>query len=142
MTAPGRTVREAGEADLSRLSAIRAVSLPERAPRLLEYGVTGPPLVLVAEATDPVGYAMTVTGAEDAYLAELAVAPDDRGEGHGRALVEATVDRVGRHDRLELATRADDGRARAFYRACGFRVVETLPDRYEAGDGVLFSRPL
>jgi ribosomal-protein-alanine N-acetyltransferase len=138
-------VEPATEADLPALVPVRLVSLPERAPRLLEYAVSGPPLVLVARerpGSTPVGYALTVVGDDRATVLELAVAPAERGHGHGSALVEATVDRLPSPVAvLEVETPAD-GDAKGFYRRLGFETAERLPDRYEAGDGLLLCRRL
>ncbi|PSQ11980.1 N-acetyltransferase [Halobacteriales archaeon QS_5_70_15] len=155
------TVREARPDDLPRLSAVRAASLREAPPLLLEVAVRGAGLVLVAaepgaaDATDvtgaptatradPVGYALAMRDGEGeaAYLAELAVAPARRRRGHGSALLSALLDRLADHDELRLTARADDDRARAFYEAAGFEPRRELPDHYGDGDGVLYGRRL
>ena len=142
-------VREARPGDRPRLAAIRAASLHEAPPRLLDAAVRGVGLVLVA--TDPatkeeipVGYALAIRDAEGevAYLAELAVAPGNRRRGHGSALLGALLDRLSDHEVLRLTTRADDDRARAFYESSGFEPIRTLPDHYADGDGVLYERKL
>lgn len=138
-------VREARPEDLPRLTAIRAASLREAPPLLLDVAVRGVGLVLVATADGiPVGYAMAMRDddREVAYLAELAVAPDHRRRGHGSALLSAVADRLADHERLRLTTRATDDRARAFYEAAGFEPLRELPGHYEAGDGVLYDRRL
>ena len=149
------TVREARPEDLPRLAAIRAASLREAPPLLLEVAVRGAGLVLVATSSGgpdatpgdratPVGYALAMRdeGREVAYLAELAVAPEHRRRGHGSALLSTLVDRVADHDELRLTTRANDDRARAFYEAAGFERHRELPDHYADGDGVLYGRRL
>jgi ribosomal-protein-alanine N-acetyltransferase len=140
-------VREARPADLPRLRAIRAASLPEAPPLLLDVAVRGVGVVLVATVPaepDPVGYALAMRDGEGevAYLAELAVAPDHRRQGHGSALLSAVLDRLAGHAALRLTTRADDDRARAFYEAAGFEPVRRLPDHYADGDGTLYGRRL
>jgi len=138
-------VRDATPADLPRLETLRSAALPDSSPRLLAYGVRGPPVSLVACAPDGtvVGYALAMCDdAGDAYLAELAVAPGHRRQGYGRALVEAVARRLADHDRLTLTTPADDERARAFYRDAGFALVERLPGHFEGQDGVRLARPL
>jgi len=74
-------IREATRNDLTTLLAIQSISLDSTWPELLHAGIDGPPLVLVT-GRPPVGYALVITG-DPAYLAELAVAPDHRGSGHG-----------------------------------------------------------
>jgi ribosomal protein S18 acetylase RimI-like enzyme len=66
----------------------------------------------------------------DAYLEELYVAPEDRGRGVGRALLEETME-VARSTgaaRIELCTGEDDRAARALYESCGFTNREDAPD--------------
>ncbi|MFC6939332.1 GNAT family N-acetyltransferase [Salinirubellus sp. GCM10025818] len=142
---PSPPVREARAADLPRLRAIRAASLRETPPLLLDVAVRGVGLVLVATVSErPVGYALVMRDGESevAYLAELAVAPDYRRRGYGSALLSAVLDRVAEHRELRLTARADDERARSFYEASGFERVEELPDHYADGDGVLYGRQL
>jgi ribosomal-protein-alanine N-acetyltransferase len=141
------TVREARSDDLSRLAAIRAASLSEAPPSLLDVAVRGVGLVLVARAPpspEPVGYALATCDEERraASLLELAVAPGHRRQGHGTALLSAVSERLADHERLRLTTRATDDRARAFYEAAGFEPLRELPDHYEDDDGVLYDRRL
>lgn len=140
-------VREARPEDLPRLRAVRAASLRETSPLLLDVAVRGVGTVLVATVpgvAEPVGYALTMRDGERAvaYLAELAVAPDHRRRGHGSALLSALLDRLADHEEVRLTTRADDDRARSFYEAAGFERLERLPDHYADGDGVLYGRRL
>jgi len=52
-------------------------------PTCFELGVDGPPICLVAETDRPVRYALVVGGDDVAYVAELAVAPAEQGQGTG-----------------------------------------------------------
>lgn len=72
-----------------------------------------------------VGYAITWTVADQAELGNVAVAPEARGRGIGRALVEAVVERVGRRGAKEcfLEVRESNGTAQALYRSMGFEAV-------------------
>ncbi len=58
----------------------------------------------------------------DAYLEELYVAPERRGEGLGRAVLDAAlaVARDRGAGRIELGTDEDDTAARALYESSGF----------------------
>jgi GNAT superfamily N-acetyltransferase len=65
-----------------------------------------------------------------AYLEELYVAPDHRGEGLGRAILESAIDRA-RHRGarwIELGTSEDDVAARKLYESVGFINREGGPD--------------
>jgi ribosomal-protein-alanine N-acetyltransferase len=147
----GRRVREGRSTDLPALRAIQAAVLAEPWEELLAVAVDGPPILLVAtprgpatatsDTATPVGYALAVTDGDDdaGYLAELAVAPDAQGEGHGSALVDALVERLRESGVTELrvTVREVDETARAFYRDRGFERRERLPEHYERGDGFL-----
>ena len=63
---------------------------------------------------------------QECYLAELYVRPERRGEGLGRALLEAAIVEARRRgaDHMELGTSEDDVAARALYEEVGFRRTE------------------
>jgi ribosomal protein S18 acetylase RimI-like enzyme len=66
----------------------------------------------------------------DCYLEELYVVPDRRGQGIGRALMEAAMD-VAREEGaayMDLGTGEDDVAARALYESLGFSNREGKPD--------------
>jgi ribosomal protein S18 acetylase RimI-like enzyme len=70
------------------------------------------------------------TPSNDAYLEELYVAPARRGEGIGRALLEAALD-VSRErgaGNIQLGTSTDDVEARSLYESAGFTNREGSPD--------------
>jgi ribosomal protein S18 acetylase RimI-like enzyme len=62
----------------------------------------------------------------ECYLAELYVAPGHRGQGIGRALLEAALAEARRRgaDYMDLGTSEDDVVARHLYERCGFRRTE------------------
>ena len=71
-----------------------------------------------------------ITGALDAYLEELYVAPARRGWGLGRALLEAAMEtaRGQGATHMDLGTSEDDTAARALYESAGFTNREGRPD--------------
>jgi len=58
----------------------------------------------------------------ECYLAELYVAPDRRGQGLGRALMDAVIDlaRAEGADYIDLNTAVEDRAARSLYESLGF----------------------
>jgi ribosomal protein S18 acetylase RimI-like enzyme len=62
------------------------------------------------------------TGALDAYLEELYVAPEQRGRGIGRALLEAAMEvaRTAGSTHMDLGTSESDTAAIRLYESCGF----------------------
>ena len=65
-----------------------------------------------------------------AYLEELYVVPERRGEGLGRALLEAALEKARARgaDHIELGTAESDTAARALYESAGFTNREGRPD--------------
>ena len=68
--------------------------------------------------------------APECYLAGLYVVPDCRGQGLGRALMEAAIETARRQgaDRMKLGTSEDDVAARALYESLGFDNRKGRPD--------------
>ncbi len=71
------------------------------------------------------GYAITGRGGDTGYLQRLAVHPDTRGQGVGRALVVDALAwvRRGGGSRLMVNTQRTNDHAHALYEACGFRLL-------------------
>jgi ribosomal protein S18 acetylase RimI-like enzyme len=65
-----------------------------------------------------------------AYLEELYVAPPQRGEGLGRALLEAAMEEARERgaDHIDLGTAESDTAARGLYESAGFTNREGKPD--------------
>src|SRR5215208_802900 len=66
----------------------------------------------------------------ECYLAELYVVPELRGQGRGRVLMEAAIERAKAEGAsyMELNTGEDDVAARALYESLGFSRTEGKPD--------------
>jgi ribosomal protein S18 acetylase RimI-like enzyme len=107
-------------------------ALARRVGELLDEGDTA---VLLAGA-GPDGLAVLrfrrslSTPGLECYVAELYVVPDRRGQGLGRALMEAVIElaRERGADYLDLNTGEDDTAARALYESLGFSNREGRPD--------------
>jgi ribosomal protein S18 acetylase RimI-like enzyme len=76
------------------------------------------------------------SGGDETYLQELYVVPPLRGQGIGRALLEATIElaRECGADGIDLNTGETDTAARALYESMGFTNREGSPD----GPSMLF----
>jgi GNAT superfamily N-acetyltransferase len=70
------------------------------------------------------------SNAPECYLAELYVRPQRRGQGRGRALIEAAIEfaRGKGADHMDLGTGEQDVVARALYESVGFSNREGKPD--------------
>ena len=70
------------------------------------------------------------TAGLECYLAELYVVPERRGQGLGRALLEAALElaRAEGADHMDLGTSEDDVAARGLYESLGFVNRERPPD--------------
>ena len=73
---------------------------------------------------------LDTTGEPTAYLEELYVAPGKRGEGIGRALLEAAMDAARERGavHMDLTTSLDDVAAIGLYESAGFTNNEGSPD--------------
>jgi len=99
-------------------------ALAERVRQLLTDGE----ITVLLGGTKPHGLAVLRfrpairTEALDCYLEELYVAPDRRGRGLGRALLEAAIElaREKGATHMDLATSEDDVAARGLYERLGF----------------------
>ena len=71
-----------------------------------------------------------LTGEPACYLEELYVVPDRRGEGHGRALMEAAMASARERGAtwMELGTAVSDRAARGLYESLGFTNLEKPGD--------------
>lgn len=106
--------------------------IADRAAHLI---ATGDLTVLLA-GVGPDGFASLrfrpslYTGALDAYLEELYVVPERRGQGLGRALLEASMEHARERGaaHIDLATSETDAAARALYESAGFTNREGGPD--------------
>jgi ribosomal protein S18 acetylase RimI-like enzyme len=107
-------------------------TLTENARRMLERGEMT--VLLAGDGPDGIAelrFRPSVwTGELDAYLEELYVAPGRRGEGLGRALLEAAMQaaRAAGATHIDLGTSEDDVAAIGLYESAGFTNREGSPD--------------
>jgi ribosomal protein S18 acetylase RimI-like enzyme len=106
--------------------------LAERVARLLPAGE----MTVLLAGDPPRGLAVLrlrpaiFTDSLDCYLEELYVAPASRGQGLGRALMQAAIEHAcaAGAGRMELGTSEDDAAARALYESLGFSNREGKAD--------------
>jgi GNAT superfamily N-acetyltransferase len=141
-----RPIREAGAGDAARVARLLhdfnveyddpTPPIPALAERVGELLAERAIVVLLAGDEPPSGVALLRlrpalwSRANDAYLEELYVVPERRGEGIGRALLEAAIGaaRDAGADHLELTTGETDVEARGLYESRGFSNREGGPD--------------
>lgn len=119
--------------------------LAEPSPTTLEAALGGVGVLLVADSPDspPIGYVIGVPGDSIAWIAELVVAPQARGQGRGRALLGSCCARLADdHDRVRLAVAADNDRARSLYRSMGFDRVDRSETAFETGTALVYERSI
>ncbi len=126
------TVRPATQGDLLDMEALisQSVEMGDVLPRTLEELTDLLPSFFVAEAEDGriVGTAaLEVYNRKLAEVRSLCTSPETRGEGIGRALVAACLDRARDKGILEVMAITDKD---AFFRACGFDY--SLPNQRRA----------
>lgn len=83
------------------------------------------------------------SGREDAWLEDLFVMEDARGEGLGRTLVEVAIQRARSRgcERVQLETNSENKSAVALYEGAGFSSSH-LPERWGENPDLLFTRML
>ena len=109
--------------------------LLERIPDLISSG-EGVFFLAGDEWADPVGFAYLqfnpslYSRTRDAYLGELYVIPDRRGDGFGRAMLEAVLEEARAREaiHISLGTAVTDTEARGLYESAGFTDKEGDPD--------------
>lgn len=149
-------IRRAALADADALARVYAAVVPEgflggqppvdlaaRAARYEEMiGSDGPAAVWVLEDDGRVLGSANVTSRVTGVLSlGMAILPEGRGRGAGRALIETIMEHaraVGAH-KVDLEVWTDNARAIAVYSACGFEVEGVRREHYRRADGSLRS---
>lgn len=121
-------LRPLAEADLGRVMEVETASFSTPWKEATFRGLlrrTDTDLVAAVRGERLVGYAVAWTVLDQSELGNVAVAPVARGEGIGRALVEAILERVRGRGAREcfLEVRESNRLAQELYRSLGFEVV-------------------
>jgi ribosomal-protein-alanine N-acetyltransferase len=131
---PPLRLRQAERRDVDAVAAIEAISFSDPWSRASFASLLGNPQVLFAVAdaaprpADPravVGYVVAWFAADEAEIANIAVAPSVRGRGVGAALLDAALAEVTQRGAatVYLEVRESNAAARALYASRDFAVV-------------------
>lgn len=93
-------------------------------------------LVLVDERGTVRGYAGLLVVGGDGDIQTIALAPEQRGHGHGRMLMEALLNEAESRgaEQVFLEVRADNPAARGLYDSLGFEQIGVRPRYYQPDD--------
>lgn len=136
------TLRTAGPDDLAAIMALERAAFPTDAwsEPMMAAEIVSPHgrYVVDVEGEALLGYGgvRAVAGAADADIQTIAIAPEARGHGRGRALLQellATARERGARQ-VFLEVRADNPTATALYRSEGFLEVGRRPRYYQPDD--------
>ena len=143
-------IRDMKESDLDGVAAIEGVSFPTPWSReMFREDLTRPfsrPFTAEGPAGEILGYVVCWNVAGEAHILNIAVHPDFRGRGIGKALILEAIRRAGRARSkwIQLEVRAGNDQAQALYRKCGFTFIGIRKGYYtDTGeDALLFSREI
>ena len=93
--------------------------------------------IVLARPDAIVGYGVLSTGAQEAHILNVCVAPAEQGQGHGRRLVKRLLDlaRWHRSERVFLEVRPSNPHAIRLYETMGFNEFGRRPNYYPAKKG-------
>lgn len=93
-------------------------------------------IVAVDEQDAVRGYAGLFAPGAEGDIQTIAVIPELRGQGVGRALMETLIEEARRRkvEQLFLEVRADNAVARALYDTLGFEIIGERPGYYQPGN--------
>ena len=123
------SIREMGKTDIPAVLGIERRSFPTPWTEWMfesHLKFTGVSVNLVLEAEKGIrGYAIAWMAQDEIHLLSIAVGPDDRRLGYGRALLEEVIRRGGDWggSLVVLEVREGNEPARNFYENMGFRVI-------------------
>ena len=123
------SIREMGKTDIPAILGIERRSFPTPWTEWMfesHLKFTGVSVNLVLEAEKGIrGYAIAWMAPDEIHLLSIAVGPDDRRLGYGRALLEEVIRRGGEWggSLVVLEVREGNEPARNFYENMGFRVI-------------------
>lgn len=93
-------------------------------------------LVLTNEEDQLIGYGGLLAIGPDGDIQTIAIAPQERGAGYGRRILNALIDEAEQRTvrNVFLEVRADNPRALSLYASIGFAEIGVRPRYYQPGD--------
>ena len=141
---PAPTVREAVKADLLAVYRIEKASFPQPWPFAAFQRYVEKPTFLVAEfGAGVVGYIVADSvpnhGRPLGHVKDLAVHPDQRGQGVGTTLLRRALGAMRAQGvaEVKLEVRESNETARRLYESFGFDHRRTVPRYYDDGENAL-----
>jgi len=128
--------------DPATLAALHATSFPDAWNAKSIADLLAGPGVFAFAADD--GFVMVRVAAGEAEILTLAVVPEARGKGLGRALLQAAIRKARTLDAatMFLEVGADNPAARALYASLGFTKVGDRKGYYQGRDALVLRLPL
>jgi ribosomal-protein-alanine N-acetyltransferase len=144
-SSPGTpTVRQAVKADLLAIFRIEKASFPQPWPFAAFERYVGEPGFLVAEFGRGIaGYVVADSvpnhGQPLGHIKDIAVHPDQRGQGVGTLLLERSLGVLAAQGvaSVKLEVRESNDTARSLYETFGFEHARTIPRYYDNGEDAL-----
>ena len=125
--------------DLDEVAAIEAVAYPFPWSRSIFNDClrAGYECIVLVRAGAVIGYGVLSTGAREAHILNVCVAPAEHGNGFGRRIVKRLLDlaRWHRAERVYLEVRPSNPKAIALYHDLGFNEIGRRPQYYPAASG-------
>ena len=97
------------------------------------------PFVLL-KGTEIVGYAIVLFVLEELHLNNIAVSPEYRGIGYGRAMMEHILERFPEHREIFLEVRQSNTVAIEMYTKFNFEQIYRRPNYYADGEHAIIMR--
>ncbi len=139
-TQTGVEIRAAVRADLLDVLRIEKRSFGQPWPYAAFERFLGSPGFLIAEDGGVIGYVVANTveqyGRSTGHIKDIAVSPERRREGIGRALLSnglAALAGAGA-DRIKLEVRRSNGAAQSLYESYGFEIHDVRSRYYDDGE--------
>lgn len=125
--------------DVDRVAAIEAAAyaFPWSRTIFADCLRAGYECLVLVQGSEIVGYGVLSTGANEAHILNVCVAPAEQGKGFGRRVVGRLLDlaRWHRSERVFLEVRPSNPHAIALYESIGFNEFGRRPNYYPAKKG-------